>query len=373
MKVINVVQDFNTGGIQKLLLEYLRFFKDSKEIDYKVVVLAPNQHSIFDEVCENEHLKITYLNCTFSKSNHYYIRAFLKWYRFNFRLLRYLKREKPNIVHTHNTRMLCLIETCIKKTKYKYKWSHTLHSDPYAVNESHIPVAKRVFNEYGARVICLNETQFIKAKERYSIKNCLYLYNCFNQDSLKNNIIPSNRFREQVNVPQKDYVIGAVGRLNKVKNYDFLLEVFGVIHKVHSNTSLIISGDGSNNDINALLNKAKTYGCVNKLFLLGNRKDIGNVYNIIDVFVQTSISEASPFTLLEAQTFNKYCVVSKASPKESVCLKNKIVRLGLDEDISVWVKQIISPSLFEKPMSTMKDYSIENVAKKMINIYNEEN
>ena len=39
MKIINVVQDFQTGGIQKLLLEYLRFFKNNKEIDYHVVVL----------------------------------------------------------------------------------------------------------------------------------------------------------------------------------------------------------------------------------------------------------------------------------------------------------------------------------------------
>lgn len=369
MKITNVVFDFNVGGIQKLLLEYLRHFKDSNDIDYKVVVLASNRHSDYDIICEQENLKIHYLNCEFSKNKHYYIRKFLKWYRFNFRLLKYLKKEKPDIVHSHNTRMLTLIETCIKKTINKYKWFHTLHSDPYAVHEIHIPVANRVFNMYKVRAICLNETQFLKAKERYGLQKCLYLYNCFDQQKLKQNIIPEDEFKKQLGINPTDYVVGAVGRLDPVKNYPFMLDVFNQVYVENPHSALVICGYGSEDDYKQLKEKARNYGFENKLFLLGNRNDVQNIYNILDVFIQTSLTEASSFTVLEAQSFGVKCVVSTAISKESVCFDNMVIRLPLEEPLSSWGKEVLNPNRFEHHHSTLNEYSIDNISKKMIKLY----
>ena len=368
MKIVNVVYDFNVGGIQKLLLEYLRYFKNS-EIDYQVVVLSPNQNSNFDIICKNEKLNIHYLNCCFSNNNHYYIRKYLKWYRFNFRLLKYLKKEKPDLVHTHNTRMLNLIETCIKKTHKKYKWFHTLHSDPYAVHESHIPVAKRVFEKYGVKTICLNETQFLKAKERYGLSKCLYLYNAINFNKLKKDVINKIIFRNSLGIKDDDYVMGAVGRLDPVKNYPFMLKVFKEILKYNNNSILLIAGGGSNEDFEKLNSYATENGFKDKLLLLGNRTDVQNIYNIVDIFTQTSLTEASPLTIIEAQSMNCKCVVSNAIPKESVCFQNRVVRLSLNESLDTWVREVLNPTRFEKQYSNLKDYSIEELSKKLIKMY----
>lgn len=370
MKIINVIQNFNVGGIQKLLIEYLRFFKESDTIDYQVVVLSSNQSSDFDIICEKEHLNIHYLNCHFSNNKHYYIRTFLKWYRFNFKLLRYLKRGKPDVVHSHNTRMLTLIETCIKKTKKKYKWYHTLHSDPFAVNVNHIPVAKRVFNEYGVRAICLNETQFLKAKERYELKKCIYLYNAIDFNNLKNDVIDKFSFRNMLGIKNETYVIGAVGRLDQVKNYPFLLKVFNNVLKHKNDSLLVICGSGSTDDFINLKKQAKDNGFIDKIMLLGNRTDVQNIYNMIDIFVQVSLTEASPLTIIEAQLFNNTCVVSTAIPRESVCLNNKVVRLQLDEPLDVWAKEVVNPTKFEIKFSNLNDYSLEKLSMKLIRIYN---
>ena len=366
MKIINVVQDFNAGGIQKLLLEYLKYFKDNQNIDYQVVVLEKKYNSIYDKICEKEHLKIIYLNSHISENKHYYIRKLQDWKNYNFPLYRYLKKEKPDVVHTHNTRIFIRIQWCIKKLHNKYKWFHTLHSDPYAVNDIHVPIAKRVFNEYNVCPICLNETQFIKAKERYDLKTCEFLFNAFDQEALLKNVSPKETIKKELQIPQDCLVIGCVGRIAPVKNYSFFVEIMNEIIKQNPKAIGLIVGDKSNakevEDKIHLLNLEK------HIRLVDTRNDIQNIFNILDRFVITSISEASSFVVLEAQLFGKYCVISSAIPKESIC-SNKVVSLGLEQSPKTWASEILHPVHFSKQIQTLENYSIINTTKKMLNIY----
>lgn len=367
MRIINIIQDFNTGGRQKLLLEYLRYFKNNKDIDYRVVVLEEKYNSIFDEACIKEHLPITYLNASLSKNKHYYIRKIINWYKYDYSLYRHLKKEKPDIINTHNTRILIRIKWCIKKLYSKYKWFHSMCSDPFAVHEIHIPVAKKILNSYHVKPICINETQFLKAKERYGITSCIYLPNSFDFNTIKKNNKNRNMFRKELGINSNQLLIGCVGRVAPVKNYPFFIDVFNEIVKMQPSSIAIIVGD--NSDDKEVRDKIEQYSLQDNVIFLGNRNDVGSIYKGIDRFVSTSFTEAFSFATIEAQVFDTTCIVSTAIPKESICLPNKVVRLSLDEPLSEWANQIINPSRFEKQYCTLEDYSIENVSKKMIEIY----
>ena len=369
LKILNVVQDFNAGGIQKLLLEYLRYFKGNPDIEYKVVVLESDRNSIFDIIAKKENLNIDYLNCHMSKSSHYYIRKISNYLCYNGRLSRYLKRNKPDIVHTHNSRIFKRIIGCIRKNINRYTWFHTLHSDPYAVSDTHIPFIKELLcgDKLNVHAICLNNTQFEKAQARYNLKQCDILYNVVDLSKFIDKNYDKNEIRKDMNIPDNAYVVGAVGRLDPVKNYGFLVKVFSEVVKLNSDAMLVFVGDGGEKD--SLVADAKKLGIIDKIRFLGIRSDVEKIYRMFDVFVSTSITEASPCVVLEAQYSGVKCVVSDAIPIESVCT-DKVVKMSKNATIYEWAKEILCPSKFIKPHSSFRDYSIEYNADKMVEIYN---
>ena len=367
-KVVNVVQDFNTGGIQKLLLEYLRYFKDSPDIDYKVVVLEQNRHSLFDEIAQKEDLNIDYLDCSISKNKHYYIRKISDHLCYNGRLSKYLRREKPDVVHTHNSRIFVRIIACIRKNINRYKWFHTLHSDPYAVNDNHIPFIKELLCGEQPKVspICLNKTQFERAKDRYGLEKCDYLYNVFDFSKFSCDTEDKNDIRKEIGISPRAYVVGTVGRLDPVKNYGLLIKAFSVVVKKRPESVLVFVGDGDEKEM--LMAESERLGIAEKVMFLGIRSDTNRMYRMFDLFVSTSITESSGLVLLEAQHCGLKCVVSTGCPVESICTEN-VVRMTKDASIDEWAGQIAHPSGFAERQSAFDDYSIENNAEKMLRIY----
>ena len=64
--------------------------------------------------------------------------------------------------------------------------------------------------------------------------------------------------------------------------------------------------------------------------------------------------------------------MSEAIPEESVVVKDRVIRLSLSESPLKWADQIVCPTLFEKPLQSISDYDINNVAQKMISLYKKE-
>ena len=366
LKIINVVQDFNMGGIQRVLISLLRAFKNDPDVDYSVAVLENAKGSEFDNIVKEERLNVVYLGCKMPKCGYPHIKKILRDLSYDGRLLLYLLKQKPDIVHTHNTRMLTLVLKCIKWTRKKYVWVHTLHSDPYAVHEGHIPRIQKAVNQYGVHAICLNETQFEKAKERYGIDKCRYIYNMVELDKYHNTRVTRNKCRENLGIPEDAYVIGTVGRLDAVKNYKFLLKSFCAASVMNEKAVLVFTGDG---DEAADLKKyADDMNISDKVFFLGARKNTEEIYPAFDVFALTSISESSSLVVLEAQATGLTCVVSSACPKESVISDNVVImdKSASDEE---WAKQLLNPTNFSERYAFESDYGEENVKRELKRLY----
>lgn len=366
MKVVNVVQDFNTGGIQKLLLEYLRYFKGTSELDYNVVVLEGSQDSAFDRIAWAEGLNIVYLNCAPSHNSHYYIRKLSDTLSYDGRLLKYLLRHKPDIVHTHNTRIFRRIQRCIRLCKNRFVWCHSLHSDPYAVHESHIPVAKKMFEDAGVHPICLNETQFRKARQRYGLQTCDYLYNIIDIPKYRDAVCSREAVLRELGIPADAYVIGTVGRMEPVKNYGFLLEAFAEAAGKNEKAVLLFVGDGSQRQ--ALEAAAKSKGLGDRVFFAGVRSDAERLYRAMDVFVSTSVTESSGLVIVEAQAAGRTCVVADSCPDESICTP-RVVKMAADATLEQWSEQLLHPSDFRQPAVKLEQYSPEQNVKNLVELY----
>ena len=72
---------------------------------------------------------------------------------------------------------------------------------------------------------------------------------------------------------------------------------------------------------------------------LGNRADVNELYQAMDIFVMPSFFEGVPVVGIEAQFAGLPCVFSDKVPKE-VKFSQKIDFVGLGESLETWVKAI---------------------------------
>jgi glycosyltransferase involved in cell wall biosynthesis len=95
-----------------------------------------------------------------------------------------------------------------------------------------------------------------------------------------------------------DVVIGAVGRLERQKRFDLLLDAFAPMVARHPALRLAIVGDGSLK--NDLVEQARRLSIADKCAFLGQREDINHLHEAFDLFVQSSEYEGTPNAVLEA-------------------------------------------------------------------------
>lgn len=135
-----------------------------------------------------------------------------------------------------------------------------------------------------------------------------------------------------------EIVIGNIGRLEEQKNQIFLLRIFAEIKKRNISAKLIIIGDG------CLYNDLKEYTVKNKIendvIFTGKVLDSNNYYQMMDVFVLTSIYEGFPFVMVEAQANGLPAVVSNTISK-TVNISGDVEFICLDKNEKEWADVIL--------------------------------
>lgn len=148
---------------------------------------------------------------------------------------------------------------------------------------------------------------------------------------------------------QKDYVIGAIGRLSREKGYDYLLtSIRRVLDKGHK-VKLIILGEG--NCRAELQEQINISGLSKHVLLVGYAENAKNYLQFFHVFVISSLTEGFPITLLEAMNA-KIPVVSTrvgclpevlekpdsgllVSPQDPVALAEALMKLKNDPSLAI--------------------------------------
>jgi glycosyltransferase involved in cell wall biosynthesis len=92
--------------------------------------------------------------------------------------------------------------------------------------------------------------------------------------------------------------IGSAGRLFPVKNYLQMIDIAVDVIKYRKNVEFILAGDGP--ERNAIKRRIKRFGIEKQVKLLGHIDDMNTFYGEIDIYINTSLHEGSPMTILEA-------------------------------------------------------------------------
>jgi glycosyltransferase involved in cell wall biosynthesis len=94
------------------------------------------------------------------------------------------------------------------------------------------------------------------------------------------------------------FVLGLVGRLEEQKGQRFLLAALPELYREIPNLSVLLVGEGR--ECEALRHLAQELGVSRLVRFLGTRRDLPRLFRAMDVFVQPSLWEGLPLTLLMA-------------------------------------------------------------------------
>jgi glycosyltransferase involved in cell wall biosynthesis len=145
------------------------------------------------------------------------------------------------------------------------------------------------------------------------------------------------KVRRDLNIEEK-FVIGHIGRFNKQKNHDFLIEVFRELNGKNPNTVLIMIGEGPLKP--NIEKKVKELGLSSAVKFLGVRSDISRLMQAMDLFMLPSLFEGFPVVLTEAQGSGLFCIVADTITKD-VNITGRIKFLDIKDSPEKWTKEIL--------------------------------
>ncbi len=239
----------------------------------------------------------------------------LKDVRSFFRLLKIIWKGQFDIVHTHSS-----------KAGILGRWAAWLARVPIIIHTPHGHIFYGYYGKDLTQVFVLMEritakitdkiiTLTARGKEEHvqfniaNVDKFLPIYSGIDINYFSNPKVSSGEKRKELGIPLDSVVFGAVARLDPVKGNDFLIEAMAQVVKQFSNARLIIAGDGSQRGL--LEGRIKELGIEENVLLLGFRKDIPEILQMIDVFVLASLNEGMGRVILEAMACEKPIVATR--------------------------------------------------------------
>ncbi|ANE46095.1 hypothetical protein SY83_07145 [Paenibacillus swuensis] len=139
----------------------------------------------------------------------------------------------------------------------------------------------------------------------------------------------SKRMREKSDIvkPKGKKVIMYTGRLVHLKGIQYLLVALSKLHKARSDWECWIVGEGEMG--NNLISFSMELGLSEYVKFLGSRNDIPALMGMCDIYVQPSLQDNQPYSVIEAQVAGKPVVTTYAG--------------GLPEMVQHGVTGLISP------------------------------
>lgn len=365
IKVMHLIWSMKDGGAQQVVINYLRDFKDDPDIDLCVCVYTEATKSKYDKEIAEKDYPVTYLNNPKSRIKIPVIR-----YPFNRMVAR---REwykaiidfKPDIVHVHISELLSVVLKPIVEANVPVRFD-TLHSHPLRYKGKNLKKIREAFNKYGFIPLCVTEEQGEVAKEHYGFSSYELVRNGIDTRTLESQKIDKKEARTLLRVPENAFVVLGVGRLSSIKNFPLLIRTFSQVCKRNDKAILLMAGDGE--ELESLKRLTEELKLKDRVYFLGNRTDMNVIYSSADVIAMTSISEAAPLTLIEAQVMGVRCVVSSGVPAENFITPSarKMRDNASDEE---WAEAILDNNYQNDKYGDIDDYDVHHISRNLKDIY----
>ncbi len=299
IKILNVISDTNIGGAGKCIIYFAQNY-DSNQFEISVVL--PTGSALIPEL---QKTKVKLIEIDGLKDKSIDMKSFPK-------LIKIIKSEKPDIVHTHASITARIAAKLLRK-----KIVYTKHcAYPLKENEKN-PIKLffyKVINEFLAdKIIAVGDATKVNLLQRgISESKIVSIFNGVNQ-------LPETTQEEQLQLRKKhgilpeESVVGIVARIEKLKGYDTFVETAKILLKEKkAKAKFLILGTGSYEE--EIKEKVKKLKLEKDIIFTGFTNKVGEYLNIMDVQLNCSNeTETSSLSLLEGMSLGVPAVVTNCS------------------------------------------------------------
>lgn len=344
IKILHYVPGFDQGGIESRLLDWYRNI-DRNKIQFDLIKLtSTDENKLIEEFKE---LGGTVHSLSkFSSKNYLGFRKDLK---------RIFKENEYNVAHCHSPSTGYFFLKEAKKNKIPVR---IMHSRTTKFNEESSFVFIR---EYLRKTLNKYTTDYFSCSEEAGIwqfgedavldKKVKIIKNGIENEKFTFNHIVRDEIRKELDL-NDDFVIGHVGRFATAKNHTFLIDVFNKFHKINNNSKLILIGSGPLE--REIQQKVLDLGLSKQVLFLGNKNDVEQYLQAIDLFLFPSHYEGFGTVVIEAQAAGLKSIVSTEVPF-SVDITGLVKRINLSNSSKIWAEEISKHSFSYVRKNTQKE------------------
>ncbi|WP_088188413.1 glycosyltransferase [Desulfosporosinus sp. FKA] len=357
IKVVQFIHGMNMGGAETLVKEYaLRIDKTKFSVN---VLCFDHQNSPYEKILKDAGVEVTYIceripSVLQFLSNRF--RIVNKVFRY-FYVRKYIHEQDPDVIHAH-----LVVNSYIKFARPK-KGTHIFFTQHYQVKRwreafsKDIQSLKWIIGHYPTKIIALNEEMRQEINLLLNINNTIVLNNGIDLEKFQTEIDKSEK-RKNLNIPEKAFVVGHVGRFAPVKNHKFLVQVFSEIKKVQDDAFLLMIGKGDTED--SIRKQLAELKMLDSMLILNDRTDVAELLKIMDVVVFPSITEGLGISIIEMQASGIPCVASDGVPRATE-ISNKICYMSLQDSAEYWAQTSLEIAHNEERVEYTDDLNNWNI------------
>lgn len=239
-------------------------------------------------------------------------------------LVRVLRREKPDIVHTHTPKANLLGQWAARIAGVPIRVC-TIHGFYFT---PHTPLSRRLlFQPIETASTLFPQRVFLVNQEDMNTARALHIcrpekirllrgglgidVTHFDPGSLDPETV--ERKRRELGLPDDAIVVGFVGRLVREKGLPELFEAFREVAAEVPNLWLLVVGPYDLDKPDSLNpGSAREYGIADRSLFTGMRTDTVDLYGLMDIFVLPSHREGMPGVAMEAQSMGVPVITTDA-------------------------------------------------------------
>lgn len=338
-----------TRSLRVLLGNQIDFIKDY----YDIILVSNDENGDLQELSTNKNLPYYHVELTRKITPIKDLKALIQ-------LIKILKKEKPEIVHTHTPKagLIGMIAAKVAGVKHRL---HTVAGMPLleakGLKYKILVVLEKVTYICSTKVYFNSKTlmKIVNDKKIYKINNKFKVIgngstngvdiNKFDKNHYTNSYIETLKNSEKIN--PSDVVFLFVGRIVKDKGVNELILAFKKLNAKYENIKLIMLGRYEN-DLNPILKTTEEEINTNKnILFLGYKKDVRPYFAISDIFVFPSYREGFPNVVMQAGAMSLPSIVTDINGS------NEIIKDGYNG-------QIIPVKNAEALYEAMKDWYLKS-------------
>lgn len=353
IRVAQILGHANAGGVESIIMNlYKNIDREQVQFDFFVENTCP----IIDrEVIEKLGGRVVFI----PKYTHIF-----KYMR---TLKKLFKEGNYDIVHSNLNALSVFSLWAAKKAGIKIRIAHSHStSNKKEWKKNIIKNMLRPFSRvFPTHLFACSElsAKWLFGKKAWDSGRVMIVNNAVDLEKFKINNEIRTSIRKDYDIEDK-LVIGNIGRFMAQKNHEFLIDIFNEVVKIHSDTKLLLIGDGPLEE--KIVEKVKKLKLNDKVLFLGLQKCPEKFYQAMDAFLLPSLYEGLPVVGIEAQVNGLNCYFSDTVTRE-VKVNENVKFLPLNKNPELWAKSIVDDS--KNPIN--REIGYQNMCHTNYNIVNE--